>query len=82
MVMLIEGNHFQWHFVETDIPLGAPVSLIPIAIYTTGLQNWVELTVQGLKFLSCGESLYSVTTWCDVNQVMKRNPVCDVESIQ
>jgi len=40
--MIIEGNAMERHPVEAGVPQGSPMSPILFAIYTSGLNKWVE----------------------------------------
>jgi hypothetical protein len=68
--MVIEGNEFQSHRLDTGFPQGSPVSLILISIQTAELIKWVEQTfhTEGLSFVD-GHGW--VASGKDLNQVVE-----------
>jgi len=67
--------------VEIGIPQGSQVSLILIAIKTSGLTAWVEVRVSGVKGQSFVDDLGWVTAARDVNQHVSKPEACAGENI-
>jgi hypothetical protein len=78
--MIIEGNAMTRHPVEAGVPQGSPVSPILFAIYTSGLNKWVEeyISAEGLSFV---DDLGWVATGSNINQVVSKLEECAAKSI-
>jgi len=80
--MIIEGNSTERHPVEVGVPQGSAVSPIIFAIYTSGLNKWVEQYVSEAEVLSCVDDLGWVATGSDVNHVVSILRRCTAKSIE
>jgi len=68
--MIIEGNAMDRHAVEAGVLQSSPVSALRFAIYTSGLNKWVEDYVSEAKGLSSLNDFGRVATGSDLNHIV------------
>jgi len=51
LVMVIDGNVLQSHFMEAAIPQGSHVKLMVFTILTAGIMMWAEVRVEAKHLL-------------------------------
>jgi len=79
--MIIMGHAITRHPVEAEVQQCSPISPILLAIYTSGLINWVEEYISA-KGLSVVHDLGWVATGSNVNQVVTKLEQCAAKSIE
>jgi hypothetical protein len=74
--MILDGNAMERHPVDVGLPQGSPVSLFLIAIYPSGLIQWVK------KYISEDKGLSWVATSSNVNHHVLILEFCGAKSIE